>query len=142
MQKKAPFFRTGYNYDTEAVSSETALTCLDPSLTDQSQKDDVDINNIMQKFGITGHIPETAQNASYGDFTQAVDYHTAMNQIIAAQSDFMQLPADIRKEFNNDPSEIIEFLNNPENRDKAIEMGLVNGKIEAKPLNNPEVSEG
>jgi phage internal scaffolding protein len=56
------------------------------------------------------------------------------NTLIAAQNAFKTLPASIRKEFNNDPSQVIDFLNNPANKDKAIELGLIDGEISVKTL--------
>jgi phage internal scaffolding protein len=54
------------------------------------------------------------------------------NNLIEAQNAFKTLPASIRAEFNNDPAQVIDFLNDPANRDKAIEIGLIDGQITAK----------
>jgi len=128
--KKLPFLRTPYNYDTDAASNESGLHCEDASLAQQHFKDECDINNILRQFNITGLLPEAPLSPRYGDFTGIGDYHTALNQVIAAEDEFMSLPAQIRARFENDPSQLIEFLNNPENRNEAIDLGLVNKSVE------------
>ena len=134
--KKAPFLRTPYNYDTDAASNESGLHCEDASLTQQHFKDECDINNILRQFNITGLLPESALSPRYGDFTGVVDYHTALNQVIAAEDEFMSLPADLRARFENDPAQLIAFLENAENKNEAIALGLVN-----KPAEMPQVVE-
>lgn len=42
----------------------------DPSLTDQSQARDTDINVIVSKMGISGTVPGAPNKPLYGDFTQ------------------------------------------------------------------------
>jgi phage internal scaffolding protein len=126
--KKAPFLRTPYNYDTDAASNESGLHCEDASLAQQHFKDECDINNILRQFNLTGILPEAPLSPRYGDFTGVTDYHTALNQVIAAEDEFMSLPANIRARFENNPAQLIEFLDNPENLDEAISLGLVNKK--------------
>jgi len=124
--KKQPFLRTPYNYDTDAASNESGLHCEDASLAQQHFKDECDINNILRQFNITGLLPEAPLSPRYGDFTGVVDYHSALNQVIAAEDEFMSLPATLRARFENDPARLIEFLNNPQNKDEAVSLGLVN----------------
>jgi phage internal scaffolding protein len=38
----------------------------------------------------------------------------------------MALPAQIRSRFDNDPAKLIDFLENEQNHDEAIKLGLVN----------------
>ena len=126
--KKPPFLRTPYNYDPDAASNESGLHCEDASLAQQHFKDECDINNILRQFNLTGLLPESPLSPRYGDFTGIGDYHTALNQVIAAEDEFMSLPATLRARFENDPAQLIEFLDKPENFDEAISLGLVNKK--------------
>jgi phage internal scaffolding protein len=48
-----------------------------------------------------------------------------MNRVIAVQDEFEALPAQIRARFDNDPAQLIEFLENSDNRPEAEELGLV-----------------
>ena len=97
-----------------------------PSLTKQSFAKECDINQIMAKHQKTGLIAHVNQHqGNYGDFMEATDYHTAVNQIMAAGDAFMTVPADIRAHFDNDPGEFLEFCQNPENLDEMRELGLL-----------------
>jgi phage internal scaffolding protein len=125
MSKNTVFLRTPYNYDKDAASNESGLHCEDASLAQQHFKEECDINTILQKFNITGLLPESPLSPRYGDFTGISDYHTAMNRVIAAQDEFEALPAQIRARFGNDPAQLIEFLENSDNRPEAEELGLV-----------------
>jgi phage internal scaffolding protein len=134
--KKAIFLRTPYNYDLDAASNESGLHCEDATLTQQHFKDECDINNILRQFNITGLLPESTLSPRYGDFTGITDYHSALNQVIAAEHEFMALPAQIRSRFDNDPAKLIDFLENSENIDEAVKLGLVN-----QPAELPKVAE-
>jgi len=125
IKKHEIFLRTPYNYDTDAASNESGLACEEPSLAQQHFKEECDINTILQKFNITGLLPQSTLSPRYGDFSGIGDYHTALNRVIAAQDEFEALPAQIRARFNNDPSELIEFLQDESNRPEAEELGLV-----------------
>jgi len=120
------FIRTPYNYDTNLASDETGLNCLEPTMAQQQFKDECDINHILKTFGITGEIPQTDLKPLYGDFTGSLDYHHAQNQLIASQQAFMALDAKTRAYFDNSIANLMDFMENPNNREKAIELGLVN----------------
>jgi len=141
MSKNTVFLRTPYNYDKDAATNESGLHCEDASLAQQHYKDECDINNILRQFNITGLLPEQTLSPRYGDFTGIGDYHTAMNRVMATQDEFDGLPAQIRARFNNDPYELIEFLENENNRPEAEALGLVE-KVAAEAveaiLNTPE----
>jgi len=138
MTKKSIFLRTAYNYDTNAASNASGLVCEEPTRAQQHHKDECDINVILERFGKTGQVPVSAISAQYGDFTGVNDYHTALNTLIAAESEFDALPAKLRAMFANEPANLIEFLNDEKNKDKAIELGLVNPPITGS-FNEPEV---
>lgn len=125
----APFLRTPYNYDTNAASDESGIACEEPSLAQQHFKDECDINNILRQFNITGLLPENPLSPRYGDFTGISDYQTALNAVMEAEEGFMTLPAQIRARFNNDPEQLIQFLDNSQNLDEAIRLGIVDKKL-------------
>lgn len=123
---RKPFLRTPYNYDMCQASLDTGLLCQDPSLAQQHQREDADINTIVVRFGLTGELPVSQRVAEYGDFTGMTnDYHTSLNMVHAAHEAFFALPAALRERFDNDPAKIIEFCNNSENREEAIKLGLI-----------------
>lgn len=130
----APFVRSPYNYDAMAVSDETGLLCKDESLAQQHFADECDINRIVDTFTRTGELPNKALLPSnFGDFTDARDFHSALNSVLAAQEAFMSLSPEIRSRFGNDPARLIAFLNDEFNRPEAIKLGLVNPYSAAPP---------
>jgi len=138
----APFVRSPYNYDRDAVSDETGLDCSDdPSLTKQSFKDECDINTIVRNFGVTGELPDNIRPPQYGDFTGIFDYQSALNAVIAADDAFMEMDAKIRARFHNDPALFVEFCSNPENLDEMRKMGLaVPASVPETPVEAPAES--
>lgn len=125
---KQPFLRTEHNYDMHAESKKSGLHCKDKSLTDQSFKESVDINTLVERFGITGQMPQVLNLPKYGDFTGVFDFQTAMNSVRTAEEGFMELPAKIRARFHNNPQELLQFIENEENRPEAIKLGLITDK--------------
>ena len=90
----------------------------------QQFKDDCDINVIMAKFQRTGAISHVSKfQPDYG-FASPTDFHQSMNIITEAQNMFDELPSSIRKRFNHNPAEFLEFVQDPENIDEARELGL------------------
>ena len=94
------------------------------SVVEGHHKNEVDINSIMRKYRVTGFLESNASEGQYGDFTDACDFHTMKNRIIEAESDFARLPAHLRTRFNNDPGQLLSFLDDPQNLSEAQELGL------------------
>lgn len=103
------------------------------TMTKQSAKAECDVNNIIRQFdrdGVLPHLRDTIPE--YVVFTEdelvgsaGFDYHQALNVVRAAQDGFEALPAELRKRFHNDPGEFVAFVDDPANRDEAVELGLV-----------------
>ncbi len=132
------FIRTQFNYDHNAASNASGLVCEEPTRAQQHHRDECDINVILERFGKTGHLPVNAISGTYGDFSGVHDYHTALNAIIASESEFAALPAQIRNRFQNDPSNLIEFLDDPRNKAEAESLGLLN--ISSTANNEPAIA--
>lgn len=103
----------------------------EPSLTQQQFKDDSDINNIMRKHG---HDPAafqalTRQGGQYADFSQITDYQDMLETVRYADNAFNSLPAEVRKKFNNNPAELLTFVQDPSNLTEAISLGLTTQKL-------------
>lgn len=96
------------------------------SRTKQSFKDVSNINAIMSKYDKTGIVEHFSRyQGSYGDFGTESDYHTCLNTVNEAHEMFMSLPASLRKRFDNDAASFLEFVGNSNNRDEAVELGLL-----------------
>lgn len=96
----------------------------EPTLTDQTQKDQCDINNIMKKYLGKIHLVPTPTQGKYGDFSQLPSYQQSLHIIKEAQDSFNSLPAQVRKKFSNNPSEMIQFLEDETNNEEAYKLGL------------------
>ena len=116
-------FATAYdNFD--ARSTEFGLKCLDPSLTQQQFRDESDINNIVDRFMKTGHLPNPASMPQYVDYEGVFDFQSAMNVVRQADENFMRMDAKVRSRFHNSPQEFLEFFADPANIDEAVRLGL------------------
>jgi len=93
--------------------------------TKQQFADDCNINKILAKYKISGVIEHVKKNASYLECPTGLDFHEAQNLILDAQKTFDDLPAHVRKEFNNNPAEFLTFVENPENVERMEELGLI-----------------
>ena len=98
----------------------------DEGRTQQSFKDQCDVNKILDKFTRTGVLEHVSEyGGEYGDFVDAPGYHEAMNSVVEAQQMFEALPAKLRKRFENDPATFLAFMDDPANVDEMRSMGLL-----------------
>jgi len=130
---------------TQRERKRLQLNFPDDGLTQQNFQDETDINNIMAKFAKTGLVDHVNKvTGSYGDFTTVQDYQLHLDQVMAATEAFMALPAKVRQRFENDPSHLLAFVQDPRNRDEAIALGLVEPPPPPEPKaaeQRPEASE-
>lgn len=104
----------------------------DPGLTEQHHRDDCDINNIMAKFTPDALAAHAAQyQGQYGDFSDLPDYHTALSFVRRIDDIFMDVPAEIRNRFDNDPGKFLAFVDDPNNRDEMFNLGLLNNSVQS-----------
>lgn len=97
-----------------------------PSLTEQHHKDACDVNFIMRQYQERGVLPEMRSGGTFGDFTASpADFREACELVRTARERFDSLPSTVRERFNNDPAELLDFLDDPENRAEAEKLGLV-----------------
>lgn len=112
------------------------------SLTEQSHRDACNINTIVAKAR-RGIMPEIMQgNPTYGDFSAAEDFYDVQCRIAKCKSEFQMLPAAVRKRFENDPGNLIQFLSDPTNDEEARQLGFNVPKPEAASDPAPEAESG
>lgn len=105
-----------------------------PSLTKQEFRQDSDINRIMSRYQKTGAINHYATYApQYGEFSSC-DFHQAQNLVNNARKMFADLPSSIRQ-LTQTPEGFLDFVQNPANADKLVELGLV--PADASPIAAP-----
>ena len=107
-----------------------------PSLTVQDEKDETNINYIVNKYadgqkGIaTLDLGDSSQYAflQFGDATLPGDYSTALELVSGVREEFYSLPAYVRAKFGHDPMNFINQLNNPEALEYLQQQGLYGSK--------------
>lgn len=123
--------RSAFDYDSDAVSLETGIAC-DPEegKTQQQFADECDINKIVERFGVTGMLPQSNMEAMVGAFEGVTDFHAAMNLVRESELEFMKLSGEVRARFANDPGAVLAFLEDEKNRDEAVKLGLIPAPVE------------
>lgn len=100
--------RTAYNYDRDEVSKNTALVCDDETLAQQNFKDETDLNIMIRKYGV---LPVNEVNWKEFDATVIPkDYQALQNMLLEADKAFMELPAEVRKAVDNDPTKFLAMV--------------------------------
>lgn len=105
-----------------------------PSRTKQSFKESCDINNIIKSIdtgGLFRHLNE--KMPEYSDLvhddhigTMSNDLQTALELVQRANESFAELPAVLRKRFDNDPRKFLAFVDDPANQAELVKLGLAN----------------
>lgn len=118
------------------------LECEAVSLyTDQSFKDESDINTIMARYQSTGEMPVLNEmQGQWLDVTE-MDFQAHMDFIIEAQGIFDSLPSDLRDRFGNDPGAFLGFCSDEANRPEMAKLGLLNEEATRRIL-HPEPPSG
>lgn len=93
----------------------SGITFIEPSMAEQSHKDAVNVNKIMRRYTLTGILEHENRNSPRYNDNTACDYHDAMNRVAATNELFMQLPSAIRKKFDNDPANWLDYIQDPAN---------------------------
>lgn len=125
-------FLTRYNW------RKTPVTFSGDSKTQQQFRDDADINNIIKRYtecpqtSLTERIcPRVPQ---FGDFSDVGDLQRNLNEIRDAGYKFDALPSALRARFNNDPLQLLAFVQDSANRDEAVKLGLIDAPVADAPL--------
>lgn len=111
-----PNFKTPYNHDRDQAARETALTCLDPSKTQQQFANDADINAILRKFTETGQLPTQTGSPVYQDIDKEFDLQDQMVTGAEVEEAWNALPAAVRN-ILGDPQKFVAYV------DHCLETG-------------------
>ncbi|AXL15222.1 internal scaffolding protein [Microviridae sp.] len=97
-----------------------------PKLTDASFQNSCDINVIMQNYQKTGMLPSFPEKTpEFIDCTSIPDLETAFKVSNEAMQAFYELPSDIRKLIDNDPSKLQSLLSDPKYQELLIQAGVL-----------------
>lgn len=122
--KTAPKLKNAYD-DHSIASDETGLKCPEPTLTQQHDEHDANINNIVAMFLKTGELNTHSRPPLNTDFEGVNDFQDALNLIVEAKNAFMEQPAHVRARFNNDAAQFVDFCSNAENTAEMRKLGLL-----------------
>lgn len=111
-------------------------------LTKQAQRDETDINLILDRFQVTGLITHLAKRPPrFMDTLEVTDFQTSLETARRTTMWFDGLPSSIRKAFANDVEQLLAARDSEEGRAKLVELGLmeaVKAASEAAPEDSPE----
>lgn len=96
-------------------------------LTEQSHKNECDMNYILKDYARTGFIKHANQNAGQYDDVTSVDFQSAMDTVANVKSMFEGLPSAVRAEFSHNPSQFLDYVQNPANTQALAERGILHG---------------
>jgi len=114
-----------------------------PSMTDQSDKNYLDINNIMKNYAKTGLLPQFKDKiAQYIDVTQIPSYMDAHDQIQHAKQLFNQLPSPVRKLMGNNPANLEKVISNPDYEGMLVKYGILEKKTLSVEQSDGQGSQG
>lgn len=105
----------------------------------QSFKDETDINAIMARYIKTGVLDHIKENPGiYADLPVGADYQEALDIVIAAGEAFDELPGTVRRRFQNNAVQFLEFMDDPEMVEESYELGLRIKEVVVEPPLEPE----
>lgn len=112
-------------YAHNRARSETFSTRnTEESLTQQGDLEETDINILLKKYAVSGTLPQIVKPPLSGDFTTTNDFRTMLDVVRSAQEQFEEVPAQIRKRFDNDPAQFMDFIHNQDNLEEMRKLGL------------------
>lgn len=99
----------------------------EPSKTEQSHTLACNLNEIMRQYGVTKTLPIMAYPPEmFGDDNLDLTLTDAYETVRDADFYFQNLPATLRQKFNNSPTQLWQWVNDPANADEAVSLGLLN----------------
>ena len=96
-------------------------------LTEQSHKNETNINFILKDYKRTGFIKHAKDNQGKYDDISVQDFQEAMFIVSEANNMFQSLPGAVRKDFENNPQRFLEFVQNPANSERMKQLGILKG---------------
>lgn len=121
-------------YDT--YKEKQGIIFKEPTMTIQSEKDNCDINVIMNRYATCGTpLPYRTDGVQpvYADVSELGDYMENFQRCKQAEELFNALPSALRKELDNNPANLIPFIQDEKNKERCYEYGLLNKPVVEAP---------
>lgn len=112
----------------------------EPTMTIQSEKDNCDINVIMSRYATCGTpLPYRTDGVEpvYADVSELGDYMENYQRCKQAEEMFNSLPSALRKELDNNPANLLPFIQDEKNKERCYEYGLLNKPVVEVPQTTP-----
>lgn len=96
------------------------------SLTRQSEKDSADINVIVDRMARQGIGPVlNPREPRFLDISEVGSFREAFDQVRDARAYFMELDAEDRRRFRDDPAVFLDTINDPVKLQALIDEGII-----------------
>jgi hypothetical protein len=96
-----------------------------------------DVNKIMDTYRRTGQTPAPLDMGQFKDVSNIGTYQELHQRDIMARREFSRLSADIQKKFHYSIDELVKFVDNPDNFEECIKLGLFPAPQETPGQRNP-----
>jgi len=123
--------------------SPTVHDCPKSVPVQQQFRDSTHISEVIRRYGMDA-LPAPAPRQPGVTLDQSMlsdGYHDALLIVQQADAAFNQLPAKIRERFKHNPQLLLQFLNDPKNRDEAVSLGLIDVPDETISLSRETIAE-
>lgn len=107
-----------------------------PSLTVQAAKDECDINKIIARYVKTGLLSHMSKGVPrFVDVSEVGDYRSAIEHLRSSEEWFGRLPAEVRREFENDVAVFLDAMDTEEGRARLA--SLEKGEVDVVDVQEP-----
>lgn len=112
----------------------------------QEFADECNIKNILENYTISKKITHINPLEPQYGFATGNDFRESLEIVQIARDNFMKLPSALRRDFDNDPANFLNFASDPANASEMASMGLIDpidvpGSKTAPPPQDVPVSE-
>lgn len=116
------------------------VTC-GPSRTKQGFRNVCNINAMVEKYRKTGLFSNVNRKQPvFADVSEIRSYQESLNVVVKAREAFEALDPKLRTRFDNDPAKMVAFLENGDNYDEAVKLGMVVKRADSP--KSPDVGDG
>lgn len=99
---------------------------VEEGMTKQEDAASADVNVVLARaLRGTQPIPQPLADLAYADVSAISDYRSCVDRVTRAHEAFMQLPALVRREYDNDAALFLDAFQSPEGLARLGELGVV-----------------
>jgi len=124
-------------YDPAKHSDRERLDTGPDTMVQQQFREEVDINTIVRRFGLTGDMPVFGREPMFGDFTEIHDFESAVEKVDKIRESFMTLAPEVRERFQNDPLRMYKAVLQAKDEKSAADLVSYEAPKEEAPKSDP-----